>query len=77
MPNVKWMPLYENGDLVTSSTLLFFVRMLTQVYKAIIFLFLFGRFDDLVKFNYEGKMFILHVMTSGSNKKQVWSLFNQ
>ncbi|XP_022672198.1 FERM domain-containing protein 5-like isoform X2 [Varroa destructor] len=29
------------------------------------------KFDDLVKFNYEGKMFILHVMTSGSNKKQV------
>ncbi|XP_028966651.1 FERM domain-containing protein 3 [Galendromus occidentalis] len=29
------------------------------------------RFDDLVKFNYEGKMFILHVMTAGSNRKQV------
>lgn len=29
------------------------------------------RFDDLVKFNYEGKMFILHVMTVGSNRKQV------
>lgn len=29
------------------------------------------RFDDLVKFNYEGKMFILHVRFSNSSRKQV------